>query len=555
MMDSVSGPEVDARDSPILATAVWLCLFVVVVTTAMAFRLSNLQVAWRSSDETVYMAYATTVAHSGIHGSRALVESYNRDKEQWLYPAPVRIGHIYLLAGMMKLFGLSAEQAAVPLSSSFSVLGFLLVALLGLRFFDRWAVLIGLALLSVSPIDLAIARRAWQDSVWGGVGIFLFYLCMEASVGSHPKFWRACFWVVAAYFLLIKESALVVYGLCTLWLMGSAWVQERSLAKCFRIAIMSASVAGASFAALAWCSGGVFQVVQAIQHAMQSREWNEYVLQYQRGPWHSFFMGFWVTSPITTLLCIVGIAGVTCPRNSRLAVLTLDKRQRHVAWAMIYLILTVVFAATVFAASKNLRYVTVLFGPWCLLSGLGMVQLLALAKSNLTISGYRFAVCAAVIGLGLTCLTDYRRFERVFVRYALDDLAIVRVIKYALAADSNADKAPSEVAVSSEVSDAGPPASPPPARPEYYLSLSKRFCDQGLYSDAIAAAQDALKLRPAYAEAWNNICAAYNNLGRYAQAAAACEQALSFEPDFEVARNNLQYARQMAKDSAREQSH
>jgi len=56
----------------------------------------------------------------------------------------------------------------------------------------------------------------------------------------------------------------------------------------------------------------------------------------------------------------------------------------------------------------------------------------------------------------------------------------------------------------------------------------------------------ACLLRPNYAEAWNNICAAYNKLGRYEEAAAACEQALRYKPDFELARNNLQYARKMA---------
>ena len=60
----------------------------------------------------------------------------------------------------------------------------------------------------------------------------------------------------------------------------------------------------------------------------------------------------------------------------------------------------------------------------------------------------------------------------------------------------------------------------------------------------------ALELRPDYAEAWNNIGAAYNKLGRYEKAAAACEQALRYKPDFELARNNLRFAQQMAKAPA-----
>jgi hypothetical protein len=419
---------------------VWLCLFIVVSITAIALRLGNREVAQRTPDEKFYMDYATQVADSGIQGARALLDRYNRDTRQWIYPPPTRFGYINLVAAVMKLSGASAEQAAVSVSSIFSILGFLVVALLGLRFFDRWAVLVGLALLSVSPLDLAIARRAWQDSVWGCVGAFLFYLCMEASISSRPKLWRTCFWAVAAYYLTIKESALFVYGICTLWLVTSAWLQERSVQKCLRIAIMSAVVGAASFAALAWYSGGASPLVETIQHWTLAQGWNQYAHLYQRGPWYSFFIGFWVMSPITTLFCMVGIATIICSRNSRLGLLTLDGRQRQSGWAMIYLIATLIFLMTVSPQCKNLRYVTILFGPCCLLSGLGIVYLLALAKCNLALSEYRSVLCAVVIVLALTCLTDYRRFKRVFVQYALNDLAIVRVINYALVAYSDAEK-------------------------------------------------------------------------------------------------------------------
>jgi Flp pilus assembly protein TadD len=70
-------------------------------------------------------------------------------------------------------------------------------------------------------------------------------------------------------------------------------------------------------------------------------------------------------------------------------------------------------------------------------------------------------------------------------------------------------------------------------------------------SGPIAASRAALALRPNYAEAWNNIGAAYNKLGRYDKAGAACEEALRLKPDFQLARNNLQYAREMAKSLAK----
>ena len=435
MNDSISVNDVGTRNNrPRLVTAVWLCLFVVVTIMAITLRLSNREVVERTPDEKFYIQYATYVAGSGIEGGRALVQKYNRDIRLWIYPPPTRLGYIYLVAGVMKLSGVSADRAAVSVSSVFSIGGFFVAAWLGLRFFDRWAVLVGLALLSVSPIELAIARRAWQDSVSGCIGLLLFYLCLEASISMRPKIWRICFWAAGAYYLTIKGSALVVYGLCTLWLVGSAWLQEGSLRKCFYLVVASALVGAASFAVLAWSSGGAFSVMETIQHSILARGWNKYGQQFQNGPWYWFFLGFLALSPITTLLCVAGIAMMILPKGAGVASLSLGMRQRYAAWAIIYLIFTLLIAATVPAALKNLRYVTILVGPCCLLSGLAVVYLLAFPRVKLPLWGYHFATCAVALGLGLACLTDYRRFERIFVRNQLDDLAIVRVINSARAA-------------------------------------------------------------------------------------------------------------------------
>ncbi|MGD0017615.1 MAG: tetratricopeptide repeat protein [Verrucomicrobiia bacterium] len=82
------------------------------------------------------------------------------------------------------------------------------------------------------------------------------------------------------------------------------------------------------------------------------------------------------------------------------------------------------------------------------------------------------------------------------------------------------------------------------ASSETYLNLSLKYYNEKRYGEAIAAAEQALKLRPDYAAAYNNICAAYNQLGQYEKAVAAGEQALCYQPDFPLASNNLQYARQ-----------
>jgi tetratricopeptide (TPR) repeat protein len=81
-----------------------------------------------------------------------------------------------------------------------------------------------------------------------------------------------------------------------------------------------------------------------------------------------------------------------------------------------------------------------------------------------------------------------------------------------------------------------------PATPEGWLSLSLAEYQAGRYQECIDASLQALKLRPDYAEAYNNICAAENSRGRFAEAAAACERALAIKPDYPLAKNNLAVA-------------
>ncbi|MBI4854543.1 MAG: tetratricopeptide repeat protein [Acidobacteria bacterium] len=78
--------------------------------------------------------------------------------------------------------------------------------------------------------------------------------------------------------------------------------------------------------------------------------------------------------------------------------------------------------------------------------------------------------------------------------------------------------------------------------PQSLLDLSLKYYLAGRYKECIDAANDALKLKPDYAEAYNNICTAYNGLKEWDKAIPACEQAIKLKPDFQLAKNNLAWA-------------
>jgi protein O-mannosyl-transferase len=79
---------------------------------------------------------------------------------------------------------------------------------------------------------------------------------------------------------------------------------------------------------------------------------------------------------------------------------------------------------------------------------------------------------------------------------------------------------------------------------ESYLNQSLTLYQQGRFEESIQAAREALKLRPDYSEAWNNIAAAYNSESRWDEGISAAMEAIRLRPDNQLARNNLAWALQ-----------
>lgn len=82
---------------------------------------------------------------------------------------------------------------------------------------------------------------------------------------------------------------------------------------------------------------------------------------------------------------------------------------------------------------------------------------------------------------------------------------------------------------------------------ENYLNLSLEFYLARKYEKSIEAAQEALKINPSYADAYNNIGAAYAQLKMWNESIAACEKALELKPDYQLAKNNLEWAKSQLK--------
>jgi tetratricopeptide (TPR) repeat protein len=83
------------------------------------------------------------------------------------------------------------------------------------------------------------------------------------------------------------------------------------------------------------------------------------------------------------------------------------------------------------------------------------------------------------------------------------------------------------------------------ATPESHLEQSYNAYLHGQFHECITAAQDALRLRPGYADAYNNLGACSAGLGKWDEAIRNAQEALRLRPDYPLAKNNLGFAMQM----------
>lgn len=87
--------------------------------------------------------------------------------------------------------------------------------------------------------------------------------------------------------------------------------------------------------------------------------------------------------------------------------------------------------------------------------------------------------------------------------------------------------------------------------PEDWLNASLVDEQSGQHQKCIEDAQRALKLRPDYAEAYNNMAAAYSSMRQWDQAISAAQTAIRLRPDFQLAKNNLAWALSQKKREIR----
>jgi len=367
----------------------------------------------RSPDERTYSHYAATLADEGIQGYRGLFAAYNADPNQWVYPSPSRFGFVFLSSLVMDTTGVRSSRAGAAVSWSFSILSLFLLAWMGKRFFNPWATLFAVAFLSFSFSELGMARRAWQDSTFGFLGLLLVYLASEIVRAPQRRLSYVAFFAAGSFSMLIKETAFLSYGCCAIYLVGTFALRERSLKRVAAVVAGGLVSVAVSLAVWTIIAGAPSVAISSVIHLIRAAGSNPYAAQAYSGPWHQFFLLLWIAGPLTALVALAGVVAVGVVEARPAGVLA-------ATMTAVFMLL-----GSFGPQLQNLRVISPSNGTYCLLAGLGLWWLMASAAA--LVHDYRVVLIVTLLCITIEGVRDYRAFTNIVVRSGMQDLAVTAI--------------------------------------------------------------------------------------------------------------------------------
>lgn len=84
-----------------------------------------------------------------------------------------------------------------------------------------------------------------------------------------------------------------------------------------------------------------------------------------------------------------------------------------------------------------------------------------------------------------------------------------------------------------------------------HVEFGIRMAQSGLWKEAIYRWEQAVKIDPEYAQAWNNLAIGYEQEGRFDDARAAYQKALQLAPNNDLIRTNYDLFREIDESTPR----
>ena len=358
-------------------------------------------VQFSPADEGQYLAMARTIAAGGVGAYPELIAGYLRNAAMHAYPSPLRYAHVLLSTLACSLHGGASFVALASLSTAAGFVTVGATALLGPRIGGARHGAIAAFLIGVSPLQLALGRRALQDEIV--VAACTVMLLAFTYVGG--KTWKlsretgapaALFVVAAALFLALKETSILLYVAVVAVAVVDA-VQQRSNWARAALVLVPPVLAALGFLAV---GGTLAQGVELVELSAASAGL-PYVRAYMAGPPHRVIVDLFLLVPCTVAFALAALGSPSRGRTSS-------------AWrlAATFSVVALVVAA---GLPKNVRFTAVLEPVLAIYAADAM---LAWSDRQPTTFG-RTTVIAA--GCMLSAVASWAIFTRVFLERGVYD--------------------------------------------------------------------------------------------------------------------------------------
>lgn len=408
----LTGRVAHPRQSYVVATGVIVAL----VLLGVSLRLHALPVASRTPDEQVYTGYANQIRHDGLGSIVTSTRQYIANPELHVFPPPTRFGFNIPGAVAMALTGRSNADAIAWMSTLVSGALLAMVAYFTFRVRGRWVAVGALAFLVASPVDLAMARRAWGDELLGVTAFAMLLALVMHRAEPRGRVWGPVALALGVWAVWQKETGLLVLGVATLGYLTAPRLAPRERLRLLRWAALAGVV---TLAGLMLASGGLGNLVEVLRANTRSVARNEYAQQYQTGGPMYYVRGFALLQAVPIALGCVGVVRTLIRRHwpSRPRTPPPDDELVVLAWFVLVLL-----GVALCYSPKNLRYVSVVYAPLYILAA---AQLHDLARSLAAQRWGSLRNIYVVIGVLLAGLSlhDYQTFDRYFIKRSIPDLA------------------------------------------------------------------------------------------------------------------------------------
>ena len=403
------------RDKAAFQIAALACLWLLAAGAIARFAdLAGVSV--RSPDEWTYSAQAAALLNRGPAALSEIAARYSADPAMFAHPSPVRAAFLGALAAMQAVTRDSSPYAGAVLSCLSSIGVLALAGWLGLEIgATPLAAVLAMLFLVASPLELAMARRAWGDSFLELWGMALILVSIRAARGG-PWPWAAAAGALAGLSLAIKELAMLESALLCALLALSLFIGRQRTALYALIGTLVV-VGALVLAGLAAITGGIVEYLRFLS-ANFAHLSTDYAIAYQSGAPGEWLGAFWSSDP---LLASFGLAGMA------IVLARFARRPRIDDFGVWLALIALCFlSAPLFTSNKmNYRFICLALGPLAILSAVAAVEVeRRLERWVRDEEARRWVAGLALVALLVAVQINFHLFQRRFVATDLQDLSL-----------------------------------------------------------------------------------------------------------------------------------